>query len=103
MCILCYTLTGEEHWTDARPGSEHRASLSARRGRLLTAILSVHGLDYRDDPSGVTALVSDRKGNVKVVHGLGEVWATAEQLAKRRLDPLDPTLISRLVDDGSSR
>ena len=60
MCILCYALAGEEHWTDARVGSEPHASVRARRRGMVTEIMAAHGLDYSDDPSGVTALISDR-------------------------------------------
>ncbi len=96
MCILCYGLTGEAHWTDARVGHEAPASLRARRRALLTRVLAAQGLDYRDDPSGITALISDRKGKVVVGRSLGEVWAAGEQLAGRPLDPLDSTLLERL-------
>lgn len=103
MCILCYGLTGEEHWSDARIGPEAHASVRARRRALLTRIMAAHGLDYRDDPTGVTSLVSDRKGNVQVARGLGEAWAAAEQLAKRPLDPLEPGLLARLEQETPSR
>jgi hypothetical protein len=98
MCILCYGLTGEEHWTDARVGPEAHASVRARRRGMLTKILAAHGLDYSDDPTGVTSLVSDRKGNVEVARSLGEVWAAAEELAGQRLDPLAPDLLRRLSE-----
>ena len=96
MCILCYGLTGEEHWSDARVGPEPNTSLRARRRALLTPVMAAHGLDYKDDPTGVTSLLSDRKGNVQVARSLGEVWAAAETLAKRPLDPLEPELLRRL-------
>jgi hypothetical protein len=96
MCILCYTLTGEEHWSDARVGAESSAGVRARRRVLLAQIMAAHGLDYSDDTTGVTSLLSDRKGNVKVARGLGEIWAAGEQLAKRPLDPLEPALLARL-------
>lgn len=96
MCILCYGLTGEEHWSDARVGMEPSASVRVRRRALVTEIMAAHGLKYSDDPTGVTSLISDRKGNVKVARGLGEVWAAGEQLAKRPLDPLEPALLARL-------
>lgn len=96
MCILCYGLTGEEHWSDARVGSERAASVRARRRALLTRVMAAHGLDYSDDPTGVTSLVSDRKGNVQLARSLGEVWAAAEVLAKHPLDPLEPELLRRL-------
>jgi hypothetical protein len=65
---------------------------------MLKQILAVYGLDYSDDPSGVTSLVSDRKGNVAVARSLGEVWAAAEQLAGWPLDPLELDLL-RLVSE----
>lgn len=96
MCILCYGLTGEEHWTDARVGTEATASLRARRRALLSQVMHAHGLDYRDDTTGVTSLVSNRKGAVEVARSLGEVWAAAEKLVKHPLDPLDAALLERL-------
>jgi len=96
VCILCYGLTGEEHWTDARVGHETPASARARRRALLTRVLAAHGLDYSDDPSGITALISDRKGNIVVARSLGDVWAAGEQLAGRPLDPLDRMLLDRI-------
>jgi hypothetical protein len=99
MCILCYGLTGEEHWSDARVGAEPPPSIRARRRALLTRVMAAHGLDYSDDPTGVTSLVSDRKGNVLLARSLGEVWAAAQTLAKRPLDPLDPALLKRIDSD----
>jgi hypothetical protein len=32
-----------------------------------------------------------------VVRGLGELWAAAEQLGARSVDPLDPALLQRLA------
>jgi hypothetical protein len=100
MCILCYGLTGEEHWTDARVGSEAHASVRARRRLMLAQILGAYGLDYSDDPTGVTSLVSDRKGRVEVARSLGEVWAASEQLARRCPDPLEPELL-RAMSGGA--
>lgn len=102
MCILCYGLTGEEHWTDARVGAEATASLRARRRALLTNVMAAHGLDYTDDTTGVTSLVSNRKGRVEVARSLGEVWAAAEKLVKHPLDPLDVGLLERLTGETPS-
>ena len=99
MCILCYGLTGEEHWTDTRVGAEATASLRARRRALLSNVMAAHGLDYRDDTTGVTSLVSNRKGSVEVARSLGEVWAAAEKLVKHPLDPLDAALLERLASE----
>ena len=96
MCLLCYSLVGEEHWTDVPVGGQERTRARAQRQKILAAILAAHGLDYSDDPTGVTAVMSDRKGSVTVVRGLAEVWVAAEDLAHRPLDPLDPALLRRL-------
>jgi hypothetical protein len=101
VCILCYTLTGEEHWSDGALASQSRAGDRARRRHLLKFILGTYGLDYSDDPGGVTSLVRDRKGNVQLVRGLGETWAAAARLAGRPLDPLDPALLARLDADAT--
>ena len=101
MCVLCYSLTGEEHWSDARISAEASAVLRARRRAILAQIMAAKGLDYSDDPTGVTSLVSDRKGSVEVARSLGEVWAAAEQLAKHPLDPLEPGLLARLQAEAS--
>jgi hypothetical protein len=101
VCILCYGVTGEEHWTDARVGQEPRASVRARRRAMLTQIMAAHGLDFGDDPSGVTSLISDRKGGVQIAGGLGEVWVAAESLAGRPLDPLDDRLLGRLAAEAA--
>jgi len=98
MCMLCYSLVGEEHWTDVPVGGQAPTRARAQRCKLLSAILGAHGLDYSDDPSGVTAMMSDRKGSVTVVRGLAEVWVAAEELAHRPLDPLDPALLGRLAE-----
>jgi hypothetical protein len=100
VCVLCYGLAGEEHWTDARIGPEPPAALRARRRRILSPVLGAAGLDYSDDPTGLTSLISDRKGSVAVARSLGEVWAAAEQVSGRRLDPLDPALLDRLSSAG---
>jgi hypothetical protein len=97
VCILCYGVAGEEHWTDARVGNEARASVRARRRAMLAQIMAVNGLGYGDDPSGVTSLISNRKGGVRVAGNLGEVWAAAESLTGRPLDPLDPSVLMRLA------
>jgi hypothetical protein len=100
VCVLCYGLVGEEHWTDARVGSEPAAAVKARRRQILGRVLGAAGLDYTDDPTGLTCLVSDRKGSVAVARSLGEVWAAAEQVRGCRLDPLDSALLDRLRGSG---
>lgn len=102
MCILCYGLAGEEHWTDIPVGPEPPASVRARRRRILTQIMAAQGLDYSDDPTGVTSLIGDRKGKVAIARNLGEMWTVSEQLAGHPLDPLDAGLLQRLASRPSA-
>lgn len=103
MCILCYELAGDEHWSQA-VGQEGAASRRRRR-ELAGTVLATYGLELRSDLSGLTDVVRDRKGRATVVRGLGELWPAAQRLAGRPLDPLDPDLLDRLpasADGGHS-
>jgi hypothetical protein len=55
-----------------------------------------------DDLQGAAFTVATRTGAVEVVGDLGELWAAAERLTGRRLDPLDPDLVASLVDDTAA-
>jgi hypothetical protein len=81
-------------------GAEPAAAVKVRRRQILARVLGAAGLDYTDDPTGVTSLISDRKGSVVVTRSLGEVWAGAERVSGRPLDPLDSALLDRLRDAG---
>jgi len=69
---------------------------------MLTRIFAGYGLDYSDDPTGVTCRVSDRKGAIEVAGGLGEAWAAGERLLGRPLDPLDHAVLERLTAETRS-
>jgi hypothetical protein len=90
MCSLCGVL-GQPHWAEA--GSSRRARIE--RVRLVKRILGHFGL-VLDDWSGSVYIVRDRKGRAEVVDDLGGLWAAAERLAGRPLDPLDPALVTAL-------
>ncbi|MER3409069.1 MAG: hypothetical protein C4305_00015 [Thermoleophilia bacterium] len=90
MCVLCGALLSD-HWAEQEGG---------RRARILRAgfanrVLSHFGLELRDWAGGVYVL-ADRKGRSAVVSDLGSLWAEAEKLHGRPLDPLDQGLLSAL-------
>lgn len=89
MCVLCGVLL-DEHWAEQ---DGRRARLF--RGRLLNRVLRFYGLKL-DDWSGRVWVLRDAKGHTAVVDNLGAVWAEAEKLAGRTLDPLDPALLEAL-------
>ena len=96
MCLLCHALAGEEDWTQVRGDADARAAAGHRRRRVVGTVLGCYGLEFRDWGRGAPGVVANRKGAARVANGLTGVWAAAEQLAGRPLDPLDPALLARL-------
>jgi hypothetical protein len=90
MCSLCNVLLNE-HWAEQEGGRRGRVF----RVRLLNRVLGFYGLRL-DDWGGRVWVVRDRKGRSAVVGDLGSLWAEAERLAGRPLDPLDPELVASL-------
>ena len=93
MCALCGVLTSS-HWAESGGGRRTRFA----RVQLMNRVLGHFGL-HLDDWSGSVYVLRDRKGRAEVVADLGALWAAAERLAGRPLDPLDPTLIRALAHD----
>jgi hypothetical protein len=90
MCALCNVLLND-HWAEQEGGRRGRIF----RARLLNRVLGFYGLRL-DDWAGRVWVVRDRKGRSAVVRDLGSLWAEAERLAGRTLDPLDPELVASL-------
>lgn len=90
MCALCGVLL-TSHWAERDSGRRERVF----RARLVNRVLSHFGLEL-GDWSGRVYVLRDRKGKSEVVDDLGGLWAAAERLAGRPLDPLDPALVSAL-------
>ena len=90
MCVLCGVLLNE-HWAEQEGGRRGRVF----RVRLLNRVLAFYGLRL-DDWGGRIWVLRDAKGRSAVVADLGSLWVQAEQLAGRRLDPLDPELVASL-------
>ncbi len=99
MCVLCYELLPEDHWSDGVSADGDGGSpLRARyaRARILSAVLAPYGLTVTDPGSGSHITVADRKGAAEVAAGLPAVWQAADRLAPRPLDVLDPVLLAAL-------
>jgi hypothetical protein len=90
MCVLCGVLLNE-HWAEQEGGRRGRVF----RVRLLNQVLAFYGLRL-DDWGGRIWVLRDAKGRSVVVTDLGSLWVKAEELAGRRLDPLDPELVASL-------
>jgi len=94
VCALCGVLL-TSHWAEA--GGSRRARFA--RVALLNRVLAHFGLRL-DDWSGAVYVLRDGKGRAEVVSDLGALWAAAERVAGRKLDPLDPALLAALARRG---
>ena len=104
MCSLCGVLGGRGHWADssANPGvfsqREHPATLRGERlerVRIINRILRHYALSV-DEWEGTSYILRTRTGRSELVEDLPQLWAVAETLLKRGLDPLDPALLATL-------
>jgi hypothetical protein len=106
MCVLCYELAPEDHWSDAvEPEPDVSGAMlraRRRRTRILSTVLAPYGLTVSDPGSGRHCTVADRKGAAEVVAGLPAVWDAAARLAPRPVDVLDPRLLDAL-EAGDAR
>jgi len=87
MCGICGLLQGTAHWSRADVPPEQ-----SRRERLLQAaqanrLLALFRLELRD-LHGQSYLLSGPTGASVLLPDLGGLWAAAELLLGRRLDPL---------------
>ena len=103
MCALCGVLGGKEHWTAPVKregvyvlGQEPADRRRERRRRIseANAILGLIGLSL-EDWQGDSYVLRSRTGKSEVVANLAALWAAAEALAGRPLDPLDPKILDR--------
>jgi hypothetical protein len=99
VCVLCYELAPEDHWSDgvtAGAPSDPPMRNRHRRTRVLAAVLAPYGLTVSDPGTGRYLTIADRKGAAEVAAGLPAVWAAAGRLSPRPIDPLDPALLAAL-------
>ena len=108
MCGLC-GLLGVEHWTDMSAnreafgeGGRTRRHERLYRAKLASRVLDRFGLKL-EDWQGRSFVLSSRTGKRKLVDDVTMLWAEAEAMAGRRLDPLDPTLLTALEHEAGGR
>lgn len=112
MCVLCGDLVGEVHWTERSlrqrstgdsSDEAHRRQARFRRTRILNRVLAPYQLSTHEDLSGTQYVVSNGKGSEEVVRNLDELWAAADRLAHRSVDPLDVHLLDWLEGKSAGR
>jgi hypothetical protein len=108
MCGLCGVLGAEDHWTDAAGStrlfgnagaSQTRCQERLRRVAIANKILAHYGLKL-SDWQGSAYILRNRTGRQEIVPHLAALWPTAEALAGRSCDPLDPEVIAAMTRSG---
>ena len=105
MCAFCAMMAdGSTHWTEAGTDAGHAAEAESGRKRylgrlrrvaLVNRILDHYGCEASDWANN-QYVVRGRAGRTSMVAHLPQVWAAAEEIAGRPLDPLDPDLLDSL-------
>ncbi|WP_052947621.1 hypothetical protein [Aneurinibacillus tyrosinisolvens] len=109
MCVLCSGSVLQVHWTDRKnsssdqltaqkAGEAQRSRIRERHIRIRQSnkILGVYGLKL-SDWTGSKYILNDKKGRTEIVQDLGALWAIAEKLLGKPIDPLDPVLMEVLA------
>lgn len=104
MCGFCVLLGGAEHWSELSRtplSSDDSANRSNRqrerlhRIALLNRITQHYGVQV-NDWAGTSWVLSHVTGGTEVIDRLALLWPAVERLAKRRCDPLSPSLLTSL-------
>ena len=91
MCGTCGFPQAKGHWTEAGAATPHdRLRARYRRAQLLQRILPAFGVNAHDPIATPGLVVSDGRGRQEIAADLTQLWASAERLAGRAIDPLDP-------------
>lgn len=97
MCNACGNPAAPGHWTEAGAATPmDRLRARFRRAEILRRVLRPHGLTAHDDGAVPGIQLGTLAGATVIVANLDQVWAEAERLLGRPVDPLDP----RYLDDG---
>jgi hypothetical protein len=103
MCGLCGALGSSQYWTDAagRPEFEAAGRKVVRRNErsqrvaLVNAVLRPYRLTVHDW-GGNSFVLQNVLGKKQNVYNLAGVWAAADELAGRPVDPLNEPLLDEL-------
>lgn len=100
MCSACGFPAAPGHWTEAGAATApDRLRARFRRAQVLRSILPAYGLTAHDGAQVPGIQVSTLSGDQVIARDLEEVWVTAERLAGRPVDPLDPRFIGGEDDE----
>jgi hypothetical protein len=101
MCRYCGFPSPAVHWTEAGAvTSADRAQARGRCAEVLQAILPAYGLTMRYGALAPGFQLSRDGGEWAAARDVDDLWALAEAMAGRAVDPLDPRFTEATSDAG---
>ncbi|MET4808168.1 hypothetical protein ABIE63_003356 [Limibacillus sp. MBR-115] len=112
MCGFCGLLAGQPgHWSETTgaadsfdqaltPGARMRERLE--RVRQINLILHFYRLRL-EDFNGASYILYSPTGAAEVVDHIAMIWTAADRLAKKKIDPFSPELLSALSKAGCAQ
>jgi hypothetical protein len=101
MCGACGILGGGPDWVERvgdpdAPGTAGRTRLAERQRRivLVNRLLAASGM--RLNEHGRQLILRSATGRAKLVTDLAHVWAAADLLGRKKVDPLDEAFLTTL-------
>ncbi|AWI33479.1 hypothetical protein LS72_003435 [Helicobacter apodemus] len=107
MCVLCGELITNIHWSEGVSSDEKevvvgdkqrdRMRQRLQKVQVVNKVLSFYGLQLKEWNASKFVL-SDKKGNTKIINHLGELWERADSLTSKDIDVLDTKLLGFLQE-----
>ncbi|NBF10671.1 hypothetical protein [Pseudomonas sp. Fl4BN1] len=95
MCGLCGLLGEDVHWSDPLGDELPRRRERLRRIAAINRVLAPFRLKV-EDFQGSAYLLLGATGRQELANGLEQLWALAQAMLGRPLDPLDPLVLDHL-------
>ena len=92
MCSACGLLRGGPEWIEGVTGDEIASDrrLGDRRRRIALINMMLEGSGVKLTEHGRQLIVRGPTGSTRLVTELAHVWRAADELGRRKVDPLDP-------------
>lgn len=95
MCGLCGLLGEDVHWNDPLSNELPLRRERLRRISAINRVLAPFRLKV-EDFQGTAYLLLGATGKQELASGLDQLWAVAQSMIGRPLDPLDPAVLKHL-------
>lgn len=99
MCGLCGLIEEQQEWSDHITSDLPKRQNRFRKIKIINQMLHYHRVKV-SDVHGVNYLLQTPTGKQGMANGLNLLWDEFAALTGKRMDVLDPKLLSALADEG---